>query len=147
MDNGKSVFETHGLNIKDLAKQADRKAANKVIMEKAATSEEFANKLIELLKPDAKGRANKIVKRARTLNSITSFAATVALVPAFLGIILPKIVYAQTAKRQKKNAEEMARLQQEQGLQVAQANTETVNIDFSKLKKNNATVFKQMKHQ
>lgn len=147
MDNGKSVFEAHGLNIKDLATHTDRKAANKVIMDKAAASEEFANKLIELLKPDAKGRANKIVKRARTLNSITSFAATVALVPAFLGIILPKIVYAQTAKRQQKNAEEIARIQQEQGIQVAQVSEEATKVDFSKLKKNNATVFKQMKHQ
>lgn len=146
-DDAKAVFESHGLNLKDLAKQTDRKAANKVIMDKASKSEEFANKLIELLKPSAKGKANKIVMRARTLNSITSFAATVALIPAFLGIILPKIVYAQTAKRQQKNAEEVQKFLNEHGNQTLKADTEVEKIDYSKLMKNSATVFKQMKHQ
>ncbi|MBR3890214.1 hypothetical protein IKJ53_06830, partial [bacterium] len=146
-DDAKAVFEAHGLNLKDLAKQTDRKAANKLIMDKASKSEEFANKLIDLLKPGAKGKANKIVMRARTLNSITSFAATVALIPAFLGIILPKIVYAQTAKRQQKNAEEIQKFLKEQGNQTLKVDAEVEKIDYSKLMKNNATVFKQMKHQ
>ncbi len=136
MEDGKTVFQDHGLNLKELAKSKDRKAANKTIMDLAASSEEFANKLIDLLKPAKKGHANKIVKRARTLNSITSCAATIALVPAFLGIVLPRIVYAQTAKRQKQKA-------------LATANVEAMQankIDYSVLKTNNTDTFNQMKH-
>lgn len=145
MDDGKKVFEEHGLNLKDLASQKDRKAANKQIMDLAKSNETFAGKLIDLLAPTKKGGANKIVKRARTLNSITSFAATVALVPAFLGIVLPRIVYAQTARRQKQKA-------------LAQANAGMVNtpaqqvamksshIDYSKLKMDTSSAFDSMKH-
>lgn len=143
---GKNVFEAHGLNLKELAKNKDRKAANQTIMNLAESSEEFANKLIDLLKPAKKGHANNIVKRARTLNSITSFAATVALVPAFLGIVLPRIVYAQTAKRQKQKSLAAAGTEamQNPAQQVAMTGNK---IDYSVLKINNTNTFDKMKHQ
>ena len=144
MDNGKKVFEEHGLNLKDLASQKDRKAANKQIMDLANTSEEFAGKLINLLAPTKKGGANKIVKRAKTLNSITSFAATVALVPAFLGIVLPRIVYAQTARRQKQKS--MAQIATGTIDSPAQQVTmKSSHIDYSKLKMNTSSAFDSMK--
>lgn len=144
MDNGKKVFEEHGLNLKDLASQKDRKAANKQIMDLANSSEEFAGKLINLLAPTKKGGANKIVKRAKTLNSITSFAATVALVPAFLGIVLPRIVYAQTARRQKQKS--MAQVATGTIDSPAQQVTmKSSHIDYSKLKMNTSSAFDSMK--
>ncbi len=144
MDNSKKVFEEHGLNIKDLASQKDRKAANKQIMDLANSSEEFAEKLINLLAPTKKGGANKIVKRAKTLNSITSFAATVALVPAFLGIVLPRIVYAQTARRQKQKS--MAQVATGTiDTPAQQVTMKSSHIDYSKLKMNTSSAFDSMK--
>ena len=115
-------------------------------MDMANANKDFADKLIDLLKPDKKGKANKIVKRARTLNSITTCAATLALVPAFLGIVLPRIVYAQTAKRQKQKLMEAAN---------ANSNTNPSNqismkgnsIDYKTLKHETSNVFEKMKHQ
>lgn len=143
---GKEVFAEYGLNITELAKNKDRKAANKTIMDAANASEEFAGKLIDLLKPGKKGAANNIVKRARTLNSITSCAATIALVPAFLGIVLPRIVYAQTAKRQKQKSLANAGVEamQNPAQQVAMTSNK---IDYSVLKRNNTNTFDKMKHQ
>lgn len=144
--NGKAVFEEFGLDIKTLSKQKDRNSANKTIIDMANANKDFADKLIDLLKPDKKGKANKIVKRARTLNSITTCAATLALVPAFLGIVLPRIVYAQTAKRQKQKLMEAAN---------ANSNTNPSNqismkgnsIDYKTLKHETSNVFEKMKHQ
>ena len=144
--NGKSVFQEFGLDIKSLAKQKDRNAANKTIMEMANSNNDFANKLIDLLKPDRNGAANKIVKRARTLNSITTFAATVALVPAFLGIVLPRIVYAQTAKRQKQKMMEAAKVNPIPS-SINQISMKGNSIDYKKLKHENSNVFEKMKHQ
>lgn len=147
VNNSKDIFAEHGLNITELAKSSDRKAANKTIMDAAAASEEFAGKLIELLKPGKKGAANKVVKRARTLNSITSCAATIALVPAFLGIVLPRIVYAQTAKRQKQKQKALAGLNaavQNPAQQVAMTGSK---IDYSVLKTDTISAFDKMRHQ
>ncbi len=146
MDNSKKVFEEHGLNLKELASQKDRNATNKQIMDLANSNEKFAEKLIELLAPTKKGGANKIVKRARTLNSITSFAATVALVPAFLGIVLPRIVYAQTEKRHKQKAMAQAAVNamNNPAQQVAMQGSK---IDYSVLKHSETNTFNQMKHQ
>ena len=41
-------------------------------------------------------------RKARNLNSTPRFINTIILVPAFLGVILPKIVYGITAKNRKK---------------------------------------------
>ena len=97
----KAVFAEAGLDLDALAKQADKKAANSTIIENLKNNE-FAQKVVNAIKP-AKGD-NSILKRARTLNSVVSFAATALLVPAFLGIVLPKMVYKMTENRQKRNA-------------------------------------------
>ena len=113
-------------------------------MDLANSSEEFAGKLINLLAPTKKGGANKIVKRAKTLNSITSFAATVALVPAFLGIVLPRIVYAQTGRRQKQKS--MAQIATGTiDTPAKQVTMKSSHIDYSKLKMNTSSAFDSMK--
>lgn len=134
------VFEEFGLDINALAKQGDRKAANGVILEKMKNSE-FAQKMVEALKPAKKGGANNMLKRARTLNSIVSCAATIIFVPAFLGIVLPKVVYKMTENRQKKNA-----LANAQALAQAPAGSNGTTIDYSKLKTANNSTFNKMKH-
>ncbi len=142
----KDVFAEHGLDIKELAKQKDRKAANQAIIDKMANSE-FANKLVELIKPAKDGKANNMLKRARSLNSYTSFAATFFLVPAFLGIVLPRMVYGLTEKRQKKMAEAKAAMNASQDVQQV-AITDNSKVDYSRLMTtaNNQT-FAKMKHQ
>ncbi|MCM1265673.1 MAG: hypothetical protein NC200_05685, partial [Candidatus Gastranaerophilales bacterium] len=141
------VFSEHGLDIKQLAKQKDRKAANQAIMDKMADSD-FAEKLVNLIKPAKNGKANNMLKRARTLSSCTSFAATFFLVPAFLGVVLPRVVYGLTEKRQKKMAEaKAAAMNNSQPAQQPAQAENNAKIDFSKLKAaaNNQT-FGQMKH-
>jgi len=151
MDNSKNVFSEYGLDIKELAKQKDRKAANKTIMDKMADSE-FAQKLIDVMKPEKAGKANKMLKRARTLNSMTSFAATIFLVPGFLGIVLPKVVYGLTAKRrQKLAAAENAIMNAQQQTAApaqnnAQAETKINAVDYSKIKHAGNSTFTQLKH-
>jgi len=176
------VFEDFGLNLKELAK-GDRNAANATIKEKLASEAGFAERLIEAIKPEpkkpglftrayrsvkkticektgkeykevAKEAPNKLLKRARSLNSVTSFAATVFLVPAFLGMVLPKMVYGMTARRQKKLAEATQKaLAEKNNLAQAQNTSENKSdekskVDFSKLNKNIAKsqTFTQMRH-
>jgi hypothetical protein len=136
IDESKNVFSEYGLNIKELAGQKDRKSANKAIMDKME-NKEFAKKLVDLIKPTKDGKANPMLKRARSLNSYTSFASTFLLVPAFLGIVLPRVVYGLTEKRQKKLAEAKAKAL-ENTPQVAQATEQKTDvktgIDYSKIK-------------
>ena len=137
------VFEKYGLNLKELAKQSDRKEANKTILDKLNSSKEFAEELIESIKPAKEGAANAMLKRARSLNSYVSFASTIFFVPAFLGIVLPKFVYKMTAKRQEKQAQARAQfLEQQKAQELAQA----PKIDYSKLKTASSTTFTQLKH-
>lgn len=142
----KEVFEEFGLNIKELAKQKDRKAANKVIMDKMANSAEFSQKMIDAIKPAKEGAANNILKRARSLNSFVSAAATFVLVPAILGIVLPKIVYSMTEKRQKKAAEMREQFVKANVPHEVSNNAAKAAIDYSKLKMQENVTFKQMKH-
>ena len=158
----KAVFSENGLDISRLAK-ADRKESNKTIIEKLADSD-FAKKLVDAIKPEKEGKACKMLKRARTLNSATSFVSTLFLVPAFLGLVLPRVVYGMTARRQKKIAEANAKFLEEQAKNnLAQQSTDVTNstktetidgksgakvVDFSKLNKNisMSQAFTQMKH-
>lgn len=140
----REVFTEHGLNIDELAK-GDKKASNTTIMNKIADSE-FAQKLIDAIKPEKANKANKLLKRARTLNSVTSFASTVFLVPAFLGMVLPRLVYGMTERRQAKMA--AAKQQQNNVAQVQEpAKQENNNIDYSKLRTNfSSQTFTRMKN-
>lgn len=137
-----AVFENHGLNLKDLAKQTDRKEANKTIIEKLKSSKEFAQDLINAIKPEKEGAANAMLKRARSLNSYVSFASTVLFVPAFLGIVLPKFVYRMTAKRQQRQAEAREQfLAQQAAEQLANA----PKVDYSKLNTASSATFQSMR--
>lgn len=140
-----SVFERHGLNIKELAGKSDRKAANKTIMDKMAESKEFAQDLIESLKPKKPGSANAMLKRARSLNSFVSAAATFFFVPAFLGIVLPKFVYGMTAKRQKKIAEQRAAYEASLVADNNQQQQKPQTVDYSKLKTASSSTFQSMR--
>ena len=140
VDNIKGVFSEHGLDIDKLAKQKDRKAANKTIMDTLKGSEEFTTKVLNAIKPNG-AKDNNILKRARSLNSFVSFASTVLFVPAFLGMVLPRMVYAMTAKRQKKAAEARA-LYEQQNNQASNV----ARIDYSTLKTGENVTFRQMRH-
>ena len=148
-EGSEAVFNEYGLNIKELSSQSDRKAANRIIIDKTANTE-FAEKLMALMKPAKSGKANDVLKRARSLNSITTFASTFFLVPGFLGIILPKAVYGLTARHQKKLAEQINELRnqnQNQQTNNQQNTDDSKKIDYSKLKYvNNNTAFTRLKH-
>ena len=108
----------------------------------------FAQELIEALKPEKKNAANAMLKRARSLNSYVSFASTVFFVPVFLGLVLPKVVYAMTARRQKKAAEARALFEQQMNANNTNNNQDTQNkIDYSTLRNAaTSTTFTQLKH-
>ena len=129
----------------------------------AMQNSEFTDKLLAAIKPKKAGSANNILKRARSLNSITTAVTTLLLVPAFLGIVLPKAVYGLTAKRRQKQlandqsieqAIEQANAQQNNSQPVATPQiqqTTTANatqkIDYTKLKQvDNSKTFGQLKH-
>ncbi len=162
VEGSKEIFNEHGLDLKELAKQKDRKAANKTIMD-AMQNSEFTDKLLAAIKPKKAGSANNILKRARSLNSITTAVTTLLLVPAFLGIVLPKAVYGLTAKRRQKQlatdqsieqAIEQANAQQNNSQPVATPQIQqtttadaTQKIDYTKLKQvDNSKTFGQLKH-
>ncbi|MCD8378354.1 MAG: hypothetical protein LUB59_06165 [Candidatus Gastranaerophilales bacterium] len=146
LDSGKEVFSEFGLDIKELSKQKDRKAANNTIMAKMTENKDFADKLINVMKPANEGKANNILKRARALNSYTSFVATLFLVPAFLGFVLPEVVYGLTAKRHKKLHETNNSQNIMNNAAAAQTNNNG-NIDYSTLKHGNSSqTFGHFKH-
>lgn len=155
VENSEQIFNEHGLDLKALAKQKDRKSANKTIMDAMANSE-FTDKLLGAIKPEKAGKANNILKRARSLNSITTAVTTLFLVPAFLGIVLPKAVYGLTAKRRQKHLAEdqvleQANAQQNNAPVNNQQSTDATqtaqNIDYTKLKQvDNSKTFGQLKH-
>ena len=100
MKNGKSSFAGTVADF-DAISKLDNKSANAKIMEVIANN--FDDKKVKTLMEAAKsGKPNGMLKRARGLNSLPRFVNTLILVPSFLGIILPKIVYGITAKNRKK---------------------------------------------
>ena len=144
IDKSRDVFNEYGLDIKELSAQKDRKSANKTIMEKLKNPG-FAEKMLDVMKPDKKGKANNILKRARSLNSVTTFASTFFFIPAFLGVVLPKTVYGLTSKRHQKMAEctnEIIQKRNQDNLNNAKS-----KIDYSKLRYSDKnTTFTRLKH-
>lgn len=100
LKNGKESFAGTVADFDTISK-LDNKSANAKIMEVIANNfdDKKAKTLMESAKP---GKINGMLKRARNLNSLPRFVNTLVLVPSFLGIILPKIVYGITAKNRKK---------------------------------------------
>lgn len=100
LKNGKESFAGTVADFDTISK-LDNKSANAKIMEVIANN--FDDKKAKTLMESAKaGKINGMLKRARNLNSLPRFVNTLVLVPSFLGIILPKIVYGITAKNRKK---------------------------------------------
>ena len=100
LKNGKSTFAGTVADFDTISK-LDNKSANAKIMEVIANNFDD-NKVKLLMEPAKAGKPNGMLKRARGLNSLPRGVNTLILVPAFLGIILPKIVYGITAKNRKK---------------------------------------------
>lgn len=100
LKNGKASFAGTVADFDKISK-LDNKSANAKIIEVIANN--FDDKKVKTLMEAAKpGKINGMLKRARGLNSLPRSINTLALVPSFLGIILPKIVYGITAKNRKK---------------------------------------------
>ncbi len=111
LKNGQSTFAGTEADFASLA-NLDRAAANKKIMNVIANNfdentvktflEADTPKLFGIKLPKSKNPINGMYRKARNLNSTPRFINTIILVPAFLGVILPKIVYGITAKNRKK---------------------------------------------
>ena len=103
------------------------------------------NAVKKLMEPSKKGKFNDMFIKARNLNSAPKFLNTIILVPVFLGVVLPKIVYGITAKNRKKmELAKKEKLQQAQQMQPTVNNNNTVNktqltgqVTFNKLKHHN----------
>ena len=139
------VFNEYGLNMKELASAKDRKAANRTIMDKLADSE-FAQKMIDAIKPEKEGHASKMLKRARSLNSMVSCAATFFLVPAFLGVVLPRMVYGMTAKKQKALHAQSGNAQPAQQAAPQVDNNNQNKLATASVESNVNQTFQQLKH-
>lgn len=111
LKNGKSTFAGTEADFNSIA-NLDRTAANKKIIDVIANNfdentvktflEADTPKLFGIKLPKSKNPINGMYRKARNLNSTPRFINTLILVPAFLGVILPKIVYGITAKNRKK---------------------------------------------
>lgn len=99
LHKGEDVFKGTEAAFDTLPK-GDRAASNSKIMNAIKNFKDAD--VVKLMTPKKAGKANEMLLRARTLNSIPSFMSTLILVPVFLGMVLPKIVYGITAKNRKK---------------------------------------------
>ncbi len=139
LKNGKDSFAATAANFDNLS-GLDKKAANSKVIEAIANhfDDNAVKKLMEPAKP---GKINGMLQRARGLNSAPKMLNTLILVPAFLGIILPKIVYGITAKnRAKLEAARKEKMQQKQ--QVAMNMNQNQNKPVQNTKH---TTFEQLK--
>lgn len=144
LKNGKESFAGTVGDFDSLTNaKLDRKASNAKIME-AITNHFDENMVKKLMEPAKAGKPNGMFIKARNLNSLPKFLNTIVLVPVFLGVVLPKIVYGITAKNRKKLEEaRLAKMQQKQTQQQkAQPVTNiqktqlTGQVTFNKLKHN-----------
>ena len=139
LKNGKDSFAGTAANFDNLS-GLDKKAANSKVIEAIANhfDDNAVKKLMEPAKP---GKINGMLQRARGLNSAPKMLNTLILVPAFLGIILPKIVYGITAKnRAKLEAARKEKMQHKQ--QVAMNMNQNQNKPIQNVKH---TTFEQLK--
>ncbi len=144
LKNGKESFAGTIGDFDSIANaNLSRKESNAKIME-VITNNFDDNAVKKLMEPAKKGKPNGMFIKARNLNSLPKFINTIVLVPVFLGVVLPKIVYGITAKNRKKLEEaKLAKAQQKQNQQpVVIANNDSVKVQqssqltFNKLKHN-----------
>ncbi|MBE7702578.1 MAG: hypothetical protein E7Z89_00855 [Cyanobacteria bacterium SIG28] len=107
------LFNENTINLKDIAKQPRKDKNAKIIsfienlgkdgkLDKAAIDKKIA----ETMRAGCKPKVNKILQFARGLNSVPGAIITVLVSPALLGLIIPKITYANTRKMQAKAEQE-----------------------------------------
>ena len=137
LDNAKEVFAGTEADF-NLISKLDRKSSNSRIMK---TIENFAHhQVTKLMEPAKKGKPNGMLLKARNLNALPRFINTIVLIPVFLGVVLPKMTYALTAKNRRKMVEESLKNHPEKQLTststVQPTKTNITNETFNKLKHN-----------
>ncbi len=146
LKNGKETFAGTIADFDKIANaKLDRKATNAKFIE-VITNHFDENMVKKLMEPAKAGKPNGMFIKARNLNSLPKFLNTILLVPVFLGVVLPKIVYGITAKNRKKLEEaKLAKMQQKQNTQQNNQQpitdgqkyaTLTGQVTFNKLKHN-----------
>ncbi len=142
LKNGKEVFAGTVADFDKIANaKLDRKATNAKFIE-VITNHFDENMVKKLMEPAKARKPNGMFIKARNLNSLPKFLNTIVLVPVFLGVVLPKIVYGITAKNRKKLEEaKLAKMQHnQQNNQQPVANTQkpvlSGQVTFNKLKHN-----------
>ena len=139
LKNGKESFAGTAADF-DAISKLDKKTANSKIMEVIASSFDD-NAVKKLMEPAKAGKINGMLQRARGLNSAPKMLNTLVLVPVFLGVVLPKIVYGITAKNRQKL--ELAKKEKMQNKQhMAMNMNQTQNKPVQNL---NHTAFEQLK--
>ena len=106
-DNYQTVFNDGKFKLQSM-EGLDRTERNKRIKEFINSLEGDADTKITNLMKGAKNdiKHNKILSFARGLNSIPAFLATFILAPILLGVLIPKLTYANTRRLQVKNIKE-----------------------------------------
>ena len=142
LKNGKEAFAGTVADF-DAISKLDNKAANSKIIE-VITNNFDDNTVKKLMEPAKKGKPNGMFIKARNLNSLPKFLNTIVLVPVFLGVVLPKIVYGITAKNRKKLEEaRLAKMQQKMNTEQKSVNIEHNNYHNTQTGK---LTFNQLKH-
>lgn len=149
LKNGKESFAGTAADFDTISK-LDKKAANSKILE-VITNHFDDNAVKKLMEPAKKGKPNGMFIKARNLNSLPKFLNTIVLVPVFLGVVLPKIVYGITAKnRQKLEMAKKAKMQQKmaqaQNQPVANNNNVANNKPETKAQLSGQVTFNKLKH-
>ena len=85
------------LQLKQYASDTKEVANNKIKASVEALKSEDVTKLLESHKP-AKNGMNKMLAKARNLNSVPGLVATMVLSPIILGVLIPKLTYRLTKK-------------------------------------------------
>lgn len=145
LKNGNEVFAGTDADFSKLA-NLDNKSANSKIME-VITNNFDDDKVKKLMEPSKPGKINGMLKRARGLNATPRFINTLVLVPAFLGIILPGIVYGITAKKRNRNNNQTMTPIDTAKAQTVNTNPKNQKIsNISKAFGQNNQTFEKLKH-
>lgn len=143
LHNAKDVFKGTEADFENLV-GLDKRASNKKIIKviKETFNEETITRLLAPKKAGKVGKANEMLLKARTLNSLPSFLSTLILIPLFLGVILPKFVYSITAKNRKKIEENKQKIK----AMKSQSTVQTTAQKTEPVKKNSDLTFERLKH-
>jgi len=85
------------LSLKNFAEDTKEVANSKIKSLVSSMKESDISKLLESKKPGKNGM-NKMLTKARNLNSVPGLVATMILSPIILGVLIPKLTYRLTNK-------------------------------------------------